>query len=137
MLNLFLGLVLTSAIGIADISGNDVLEDNPIMLTSQVPSDATNQDIVDSINANTDILSTLVEPSYVEKTINFPYTFSINAPNVPYLGVSSGKVAYITSNEYSCHFSFKMSIGESFSVKLPNYCNVFYSTSDDVGEIAV
>ena len=68
MLNLFLGLVLTSAIGIADISGNDVLEDNPIMLTSEVPSDATNQDIVNAIDNQTDIIESILDPLPILQT---------------------------------------------------------------------
>ena len=77
MLNLFLGLVLTSAIGITDISGNDVLEDNPIMLTSELPSDATNQDIVNSIDNQTDIINSLFDPKIVTHSSSEPLDFTL------------------------------------------------------------
>ena len=67
MLNLIFGLILTSTIGIADISGNDIVEDELIMLTSELPSDATNQDIVNAINENTSVINAVVDAKTISK----------------------------------------------------------------------
>lgn len=88
MINLLLGLVLTSAIGIADISSNDITEDDSIMLTSEVLADATNQDIINAINENTNVINAIVDAKSVSKdgiinkeTTRFSGLFEFYLPN--------------------------------------------------------